>query len=259
MDFQTLCPMPKKPKIEYPLRKLRLITGKSQGEFARLLGCSPSTIKQIEAGNHSKLNVPLLINLAAVFAVNPESIFPPSSEPKVMDGKPYTKEFFEEWWKNGPKIAKPDLLSNKECMVRDLEMVLAAAMRAPGMVFYGVHTSFYIWLIDLMNDGQFWPHHEAELKERFEKAKNCPNKFESDWEMARLFREDKSKFLQGVFESDLRETTLVKMSKEKKKGDLEKELPDNLDELPKTEKLKAQAGFFPKMYKKIVQTGKVPI
>ncbi len=249
--------MPKKPKIEHPLRKLREITGKSQVAFARVLGCSTSTIKKIEGGDNSKFNASLLISLASVFGVAPNSLLPPSTQPTEIDGKPYTKEFFEGWWKKAPEVVKPWTLLLKELMVRDLEMVLAAAMRAPGMGFGGVYTSFYVWLMGMMDDCQFWPHYEAELNERVKKGKNKPNKVQADWELVQSFIENKSKFLQEAFESDLRVTTLVQNLEERKKGNLKKRFPTNLEELPKLEKLKAQMNIVAKLCEKMAQAGTV--
>jgi transcriptional regulator with XRE-family HTH domain len=230
--------MPKKNKIETPLRKLREITGKTQAEFARLLGCSPSTIKQIEAGNNSKLYDSLIKSLTTVFGVSHKSILPPSTQPReCITSKPYTKEFFDDWWKNGAEQNKFHTLEDKETMVRDLEMVLAAAMRVPGRGFGGILTSYYDWLMKLMDDCHLWPHFETELNERMKKTESSPNKFQFDVALARLVREDKSRFLT---EPNPLLTILVRRLWERKDRNLKKELPIKPKKLSKLEKLKAQ-------------------
>ena len=233
--------MPKKQKIQTPLRKLREITGKTQVEFAKVLGCSPSTIKKIEAGDNSKFNVSLVTSLTNVFGVSADSMLPPSSEPiECFGDKPYTKEFFEDWWKNGAERMKFRTLDQKEGMVRDLEMVLAAAMRVPGRGFGAVFTCYYDWLMKLMDDCQLWPHCEAEVRERIKKTKKTPNELRGDLELARLLRENKSRFLQEVFESDPHSTTLTQWLWQRKNRNLRNQLPIKPKKLSKLEKLKAQ-------------------
>jgi transcriptional regulator with XRE-family HTH domain len=151
--------MPKKSEIECPLRKLREITGKSQVAFARVLGCSPSTIKKIEAGDNSKLNRQLILAAAVVFSVSPESLVPPSTQPTQLHGERYTKEFFEEWWKTAPERVRSIIQHLKSGMLRDFEMILAAVMRAPGMSFGGVQVSFYCWAADTIINFHLLPHY----------------------------------------------------------------------------------------------------
>jgi transcriptional regulator with XRE-family HTH domain len=189
--------MPKKPEIECPLRKLREITGKSQTAFARVLGCSPSTIKKIEAGDSSKLNPQLLLAASFVFGITPNSLVPPSTELiKLMDGQPFTKEFYDRWWNASPDLMRPVRQQHKEWMVRDLEMVLAAAMRVPGMGFGAVMNAFLCWTRETMTNFQLFPHYETEWNERIKRARKKPNKIQADWESVRLFAENKSKFIQ---------------------------------------------------------------
>jgi transcriptional regulator with XRE-family HTH domain len=234
--------MPKKSKIETPLRKLREITGKSQEAFARVLGCSLSAIKQIERGDYSKFSDSLIMSLTNVFGVSPDSMLPPSTQPtECFGGKPYTKEFFEDWWKNGAGQINHHTLEQKSTMVRDLKMVLAAAMRVPGRAFGGVFTSYYNWLTKLMDNCQLWPHYEAELNERMGRAKKTTNPLHADLEFGRLFRQNKSKFIQEAFESEVRPTTLMRSWWERRNRDLKKELPIKpKKKLSKLEKLKAQ-------------------
>src|SRR5580692_11756108 len=188
--------MPEKPEIECPLRKLREITGKSQVDFARALGCSPSTIRKIERGEDSKLNPFLIMTAAAVFSVAANSLVPPSKQPTRLHGEPYTKEFFEDWWKNGPKLIESIIQQQKALLVRDFELVLTAAMRLPGMSYGGVMASFNQWLFETMHKFQLLPHYETEWKERRTKAKGKPKTTQADWELVKLFVENKSKFIQ---------------------------------------------------------------
>jgi transcriptional regulator with XRE-family HTH domain len=251
--------MPKKPKFVTSLRNLREITGKTQVEFARALGCSPSTIKKIEGGDYSKLNDSLIMSLGNVFAVDPDSMLPPSTQPRdAFEGKPYTKEFFENWWKRGAEDMKHFNLSQKKRMVIDLETVLAAAMRTPGRGFGAISTSYYDWLIDLMDDCQLWPHYETEIRQRWgelrellKKAKCRPGNsfpaFLSDM-MTRILQDKNLSALPNVFDPkllpifdpNLLPTTLLHALYERKNRNLKKELPADCQKLTKLEKLKAQ-------------------
>jgi transcriptional regulator with XRE-family HTH domain len=232
--------MPKKPKIETPLRKLREFTGKTQIAFATALGCSSSTIKKIEGGDNSKLSASLLMSLGNVFAVSPESLLPPSVQPReLFEDKPYTKEFFENWWKKGKQDMESFNLRQKQRMVEDLETILAAAMRVPGRSFGAVLTSYYDWLIDLMDDCRLWPHYETELQEWLKKARSSNDKFQcflADLVVQSL-RDNNLNSLPDIFNPNLLPTTLLGALFKRKKGNLKKGLPNKLSKL---EKLKAQ-------------------
>jgi transcriptional regulator with XRE-family HTH domain len=247
--------MPKKPKIETPLRKLREITGKSQIEFARALGCSTSVIKKIEGGDNSRLNPQLLMAASFVFAVEPNSLVPPSTQPiKLEDGKPYTKEFFNGWWNIPPEILKARIQPQKMWMLRDLELVVAAAMRVPGISVGGVIMSFHIWVKDTMTNFNLLPHYDAEFKERIKKARKKPNKTQADWELVKLFCENKPKFIQEAFEADV-SPTLSLMARAEADNQAKEEGDQDWKKKSKQEKLKLGSNLMTKTARKIIQAG----
>ena len=246
--------MPKKHKIECPLRKLREITGKSQIEFAKVVGCSASTIKKIEAGDNSKLNTQLISSAAFIFGVVPNSLIPTSTRLMRVDGKPYTKEFYNEWWSAAPERIKPFIQHLKALMVRELEIVLAAAMRVPGMSIFGILNSFNTWAMETIIHSKLEPHYEAEWNERIQKAKKKPKNAQADWEMVKLFIENKPKFIQEAFEADLSPTPFMAGHLAEKRGSIKKESPSEWKKKSKSEKLKAMADFQTETGKKAFQT-----
>lgn len=233
--------MPKKPKIDCPLRKLREITGKSQAAFARALDCSTSVIKKIEAGDNSKLHDQLVLNASLVFGVTPNSLIPPSTYPRRVDGEIYTKEFFEDWWKRAPEKIKPVIQYFKALMVRELEMVLAAAMRVPGMSIGAVLGSFNTWAMETIIDLKLEPHYEAEWNERIIRAKQKPNQTQADWELVKLFIENKAQFIQEAFEADLSLTPFMAGHLADKKGLFKQDL--HWKKKSKFEKMRFMADF----------------
>jgi transcriptional regulator with XRE-family HTH domain len=231
--------MPKNSEIECPLRKLRLIAGKSQVAFAKVLGCSPSTIKKIEAGDDSKLNQDLLLAAAAVFGVLPNSLIPPSRQPvNLTDGRPYTKEFFIECWNLPPESMKPVRKRHKLWMLRELELILAAAMRLPGMGFNGVFISFVSWMRGAIRTFNLYPLYEAEWKERKRKARKKTNKTQADWELVKLFVENKAQFIQEAFEADVSPTAFCPDLLEAQKNYAKSKGCEELGKKSKSEKLK---------------------
>jgi len=241
--------------MECPLRKLRAITGKTQVAFARALGCSTSVIKKIEAGDNSKLNEQLLAAASFVFGVDPNSLVPPSTDPvKLEDGQPYTKEFFDGWWKTAPEIVGARIQPLKMWMLKELELLVAAAIRAPGISVGGVITSFHRWLQDTILDFDLASHQEAEWKERGKKARENPNKTLVDWELVKLFAQNKSKFIQAAFEADVDPplSLIARLEGEKQvKADGELKWKNK----SKQEKLKLGTNLLTKTVRKVIQAG----
>jgi transcriptional regulator with XRE-family HTH domain len=247
--------MQKKTEIECPLRKLREITGKSQVAFARVLGCSSSTIKKIEAGESSKLNLQLVMATPMVFGVEPRSLVPPSTHPvKLEDGKPYTKEFFEKWWNISPEERKRRIQPQKLLMLKELELLVAAAIRLPGMAVGAVITSFHLWAQETMTHHNLFPHYDAEWNERVKRAKKKSNKIQSDLELVQLFRENKAKFILKVFEGDDSPTISLATRLEMAER-LKEESDQDWKKKSKQEKLTSAANVFTKTARMVVQAG----
>jgi transcriptional regulator with XRE-family HTH domain len=246
--------MPRKPEINCPLRKLRLITGKSQVAFAKVLGCSPSTIKKIEAGDNSKLNYELLVAASIVFCVKPDSLCPPSTQPlHFIDGQPYTREFFIKWWKASPDQMRPSRRLQKLGMLRELEMLIAAAMRLPGMGFNSLFCSFVSWVRRALVGFDLLPHYQAEWNERKRKAQKPPNKTQADWALVQLFCEDKAKFILESFEKDLNPTSFCPDLLELHKGYVKGKGHEG--KRPKPERLKGMMALTSETMQKGFQAG----
>jgi hypothetical protein len=208
-----------------------------------VLGCSPSTIKKIEAGDVSKLNTPLVMSAAMVFGIAPNSLIPPSIQPMGIDGTPYTKKFFDDWWKTGPERIKPIIQQLKALMVREVEMVLAAAMRLPGMNIGAVTTSLNVWAMETIIKFKLEPLYEAEWNERIKRAKETTNQLHADLEFAKLFRENKSKFIQEAFEVDLSPTPFMAGQLALKRDEIKNDPAPVWKKKSKSEKLKSLADF----------------
>ncbi|MGA9451119.1 MAG: helix-turn-helix transcriptional regulator [Verrucomicrobiia bacterium] len=187
--------MAKKTEIDCPLRQLREITGKTQAAFAKILGCSLSTLKKIEQGDNSKLNLALLNAAFSVFGVSLESLVPPSTGPTcLIEGTPYTKEIFEAWWNVSVEQKQALGIHLQTRLIVELELVLAASWRLPGMVGLGVMGSLVVWVKDVMHNFQLLPHYETEWNERVKKMQT--GKFQLDREQYVSFCWDKYKLLQ---------------------------------------------------------------
>jgi hypothetical protein len=181
------------------------------------------------------------------------SLIPPSTQPMRIDGEPYTKEFFDDWWKNAPERIKPVIQHQKMSMVRELEMVLAAAMRVPGMGCGGVIASFNSWAMESIIHLKLEPYYETEWNERIKKAKKKPNKTQADWELVKLFIENKPKFIQEAFEADLSPTPFIAGHLAEKRGEIKNDSAPNWKKKSKPEKLKSIADFATKIAKKLFQ------
>ena len=178
---------------------------------------------------------------SGVFGVSPDSLVPPSTQPTQLHGKPYTKEFFDDWWKTAPGRIKSIIQNQKISLVRDLELILAATTRIPGMGFAGVTSSFQAWMMETLGNFQMLPHYETESSERKKSAKKTANPLQNDLEFARFFRENKAKFIQQALETDVG-STLLSYSLALIKKDKMDLKPDWLKQ-PKTQRLNSMVAL----------------
>jgi transcriptional regulator with XRE-family HTH domain len=88
--------MPKKPKQLHVLRTLRELYGLSQPKLAALVGCSPMTIKQIEAGT-LRPSADLTHRIFTQTQLDPEQLIENSwpELPRSPMGEPLTPESFQ--------------------------------------------------------------------------------------------------------------------------------------------------------------------
>jgi hypothetical protein len=141
----------------------------------------------------------------------------------------------------------------KALMARELEIVLAAAMRVPGMGVGAVLGSFNTWAMETIIKLKLEPHYEEEWNERIEKANKKTNQLQTDLEFARLFREDKSQFKQAAFEADLSPTPFMAGHLAKKSGRIKEDSDLDWKKKSKSEKLKSMADFGTEEAKKAFQ------
>ncbi|MEQ2010094.1 MAG: helix-turn-helix transcriptional regulator, partial [Limisphaerales bacterium] len=65
--------MPKPPKINHPVRQVRMCLGHTQASFAKLVGCSAIAIQRIENGS-LKLSLKLAHAIAEATCADPKSL-----------------------------------------------------------------------------------------------------------------------------------------------------------------------------------------
>ena len=106
-----------------------------------------------------------------------------------------------------------------------------------------------------MMDFNLFPHYEAEWKERVEKARKKPNKTQADWELVKVFCENKSKFIKEAFEADLSPTAFCPDYWESQKEHVKKKGCEELGKKSKPEKLKWFADLVSESAQKGFQAG----
>lgn len=97
--------MPRKPRNESPLRRLRAVTGLNQSDFADLCRINPGTYQNIELGRQVlSWDMAHRVKAATGIKVVPDDEMEPRIELKTRSGKPYTTESFRTWreWIEAP-------------------------------------------------------------------------------------------------------------------------------------------------------------
>jgi transcriptional regulator with XRE-family HTH domain len=88
--------MPRLAKQKSPIRDLREIIQKSQRDFARLLGISPSAMKRIE-NNDLALSRLVARKIVYATAIDPRCLNGKLRTLRNVRGEEYTKDFYEAW------------------------------------------------------------------------------------------------------------------------------------------------------------------
>ena len=86
--------MPRRPKKDHQVRRLREIIGKTQRDFARMIGVSTSTLQRIELGS-LKLSSDVASRILAVTDVEEECLRRVGRSIKHASGEDYDREHFE--------------------------------------------------------------------------------------------------------------------------------------------------------------------
>ncbi len=132
--------MPKKPKINHPVRQVRTALGHTQPSFSKLVGCSAITIQRIENGS-LKLSPRLAHSISEATNADPDSLMGGSGAPaRGWDGNPYSKESFQFVAKILPMTDK-ELRYYLTTLVRQLELMLNSANRPGTLKGYAVNAA----------------------------------------------------------------------------------------------------------------------
>jgi len=114
--------MPKKPRFNHPLRKVRKAIGVSQDGFARLVRCSTPTIHAIENGR-LRMSQTLEASISVATGADTRELIK-GRKGKALDqnGQPYSENFYQSWKKQKENYDSPTAL-------KDFEILLANASR----------------------------------------------------------------------------------------------------------------------------------
>jgi len=89
--------MPRQPSKKSPIRQLRAIIGKTQSEFAKSIGVSPSALKRIE-NKDLKLSRKIAQRIEAEAGADKTKLL--SGQLRDVLGKTYTAQFYAKWKKH---------------------------------------------------------------------------------------------------------------------------------------------------------------
>ena len=158
------------------IRKLRRILGRTQGEFAALVGASKDTIASWETGRNP-LSPPLARRIAVVTGVDERTLLQPDAELMARHRVParrYTLEEFKDYrHKFWGKSAEESVRRQMRPCADTLELLFKAAAAAaagdaesgPGRL-PGVVDSFIHWCRQTREDFDLGPVIDAELAKR---------------------------------------------------------------------------------------------
>jgi DNA-binding XRE family transcriptional regulator len=130
--------MPKKPKIDHPVRQVRTCLGHTQPSFAKLVGCSAITIQRIENGS-LKLSPKLAHTIAEATNADPLTLLQGPGR-AVLDrmGKAYSKDSLK-FLQNVLPMTERELAYYTQELERYLHLLLIASSRAGKFKTYGVN------------------------------------------------------------------------------------------------------------------------
>jgi len=128
--------MPRPPKFQHPLRKIRAIAGLTQIELARLVGVSKETIEKVENDKLSiseRLGLKLQLMLGCIVSRHRDKkgrvVF--TVEPKLpISGAPYTSSHFQAHSKRFGSLGEPVSVIFPDGAAKATSLIFMAAMKA---------------------------------------------------------------------------------------------------------------------------------
>jgi len=111
--------MPKKPRFNHPLRKVRKAIGMSQTEFARLVRCSTPTVHAIENGL-LRISPTLEARIHVETGANTQELVKGKKGKSLdQDGQPYSNEFYQRWKTRKANYGNSAALKDFEALLED--------------------------------------------------------------------------------------------------------------------------------------------
>lgn len=148
--------MPRKPKIDHPVRQVRTVLGHTQPSFSKLVGCSAITIQRIENGS-MKLSTRLAHSISEATNADPDSLMEGSeAKARGRDGKPYSKESFKFTAEILPMTDK-ERLHHLVTLVRYLELMLISSNRPGTLKGYAVNAAVQDAFLKIAHDYDLIP------------------------------------------------------------------------------------------------------
>jgi DNA-binding XRE family transcriptional regulator len=131
--------MPRKPKLNHPLRRLRLTLGMTQPKFATMVSVSSDTIKSVESGR-LKMSASLAFLIATATGVDDASIRSKTGRPlALLTGREFELADAVNWQK------EPDNWQTQvDNSIKDLNRIFAVARNKKQ--FQPVYLRFSQWI-----------------------------------------------------------------------------------------------------------------
>lgn len=191
--------MPKKPKIDHPVRQVRTCLGHTQPSFAKLVGCSAIAIQRIENGS-LKLSPKLAHSIAEATNADPFTLLKGPGTP-VLDrlGKAYSKGSYN-FYRDVVPMTDNELAHYMHTLRRYLQLLLLASNRGGRFKTYGVNAALQDAFEKIAADFDLKPGIESVLFEngRFDKHKYRVSDLRKFPEYARILGfKDKKRYKPG--------------------------------------------------------------
>jgi transcriptional regulator with XRE-family HTH domain len=117
--LRSIFAMPKKPRFNHPLRKVRKAIGLSQAGFARLIQCSTPTIHAVENGR-LRISPALETRIHVETGANTQELIKGRKGKALdQDGQPYSSDFYQRWKTKKEGYDKSSALKDFEALLED--------------------------------------------------------------------------------------------------------------------------------------------
>lgn len=143
--------MPRKPKLNHPVRQVRTCLGYTQAAFAKQIGCSAIAVQRIENGT-LPLSRRLAYAIMEATGANPASLLAgPNAEAQDMFGCEFTKEALDSY----RRVAPCDEKEMKFLLMKifhQLQLLYVVANRTAKFRTYVINDALQRTLLALAND-----------------------------------------------------------------------------------------------------------